>query len=562
MATGKIIPCGPCNVDDVTKNAWRWCTSCEEGLCEDCEHVHRRSKASRNHQVISIEDYSKIENISISQVCEHHAENLEWFCKMHDEILCVACVPSKHKACSDVVPISEISAKSRQSASLFDLEETIEGTLKNVTLCIKNRESATKELEKQEMAVKSMVLQTRTKINVHLDKLQEKLLHELRSTSQTCKSKYMKILRKLKSTEEMLTKLREDTKHMKQFSSDIQVFLGTRQINKRITHEIESIKNEICSAKDYELKVSIESLIEKLSKDVEEFGKIIVSESATNLDFRDPKFDQAQIEMNVPTSRNISDIKLQLIKSFQIKETTELKVTGCVILPNGILLLANNTRENKLIMYSDTGKHIRDIQVSGKPFDIAVIDLDRIVVTYGDESYIEIMNSNTFNVEKKISLQNSCLGISHEDGKLFVANGNGIQVIGLSGKEMKTLKEVSKGIFYIKSTRDKIFYTDFNTQKIHCCHLNGKELWQRKIDSIVFPLGITLDNYHNVYVVCYSSHNLTTIQPDGKDSKTLLAESDGLMLPQTVCYDNVKGTLIICSDGKNVALYKVVQNFS
>ncbi|XP_071150324.1 uncharacterized protein [Mytilus edulis] len=288
----------------------------------------------------------------------------------------------------------------------------------------------------------------------------------------------------------------------------------------------------------------------------------MVSESVTNLDFRDPKFDQAQIEINVLTSRNISDIKLQLIKSFQMKETTELKVTGCVILPNGNLLLANNTRENKLIMYSDTGKHIRDIQVSGKPFDIAVIDLDRIVVTYGDESYIEIMNSNTFNVEKKISLQNSCLGISHEDGKLFMANGNGIQVIGLSGKEMKTLKEVSKGIFYIKSTRDKIFYTDVNTQKIHCCHLNGKELWQRKIDSIVFPLGITLDNYHNVYVVGYSSNNLTTIQPDGKDSKTLLAESDGLMLPQTVCYDNVKGTLIICSDGNNVALYKVVQNLS
>ncbi|XP_071148310.1 E3 ubiquitin-protein ligase TRIM45-like [Mytilus edulis] len=347
MATGKIIPCGPCNVDDVTKNAWRWCTSCEEGLCEDCEHVHRRSKASRNHKVISIEDYSKIENVSISQVCEHHGENLEWFCKSHDEILCVACVPSKHKACSDVVPISESSANSRQSASLFDLEETIEGTLNNVTLCIKNRESATKELEKQETAVKSMVLQTRTKINVHIDKLQENLLHELRSTSQACKSKYMKILQKLKSTQEMLTKVKEETKYMKQFSSDIQVFLGTRQVNKRISNEVESIKNEIGAAKDYELKVSIDSLIEKLSKDVEEFGKIMVSESATNLDFGDQKFDQAQIGINISTSRNISDIKLQLIKTFQMKGKQKL-ITGCVILPNGHLLMANSTNENKL----------------------------------------------------------------------------------------------------------------------------------------------------------------------------------------------------------------------
>ncbi|CAC5408365.1 unnamed protein product [Mytilus coruscus] len=313
MSSVKHIPCGPCSFDDVTKDAGKWCTNCEEGLCEDCENSHRKSKSSRNHKVILIEDFRKIENVSISQVCEHHGENLEWFCKSHDEVLCVVCVPSKHKACSDVIPISAISANARQSTALSELEETIEGTLQNVRRCMKNRESATKEIEKQEQAVKSMVLETRTKINSQLDKLQEKLLHELRSTSHTCKSKYIKIVQKLKSTEEMLTKLREQTIHMKQFSSDIQVFLGTRQVNKRIVHEVEFTKSEIGASKDYELKVSIHNLIEKLSNEVEDFGKIMVWESAINLDFRHPKFDQAQIEINVPTTRNISNIKLQLI---------------------------------------------------------------------------------------------------------------------------------------------------------------------------------------------------------------------------------------------------------
>ncbi|CAC5408361.1 unnamed protein product [Mytilus coruscus] len=152
MASGKHIPCGTCMFGDVSKDAWRWCTNCEEGLCEDCEKVHRKSKTSRNHQVISIEDYRKIENVSISQLCEHHGENLEWFCKSHDEVLCVVCVPSKHKSCSDVIPIIVNSANSRQSTALSDLEETIDGTLRNVKQCIKNRESATKEIEKQELA--------------------------------------------------------------------------------------------------------------------------------------------------------------------------------------------------------------------------------------------------------------------------------------------------------------------------------------------------------------------------------------------------------------------------
>ncbi|CAG2230663.1 unnamed protein product [Mytilus edulis] len=410
MACGKYIPCGPCTFDDVTKDARRWCTDCEEGLCEDCENIHRRSKASRNHKVITIDDYQKIENVSISQVCEQHGENLEWFCKSHDEVLCVVCVPSKHKACSDVIPINVNAANARQSSALSNLEDTIEKTLSNVKQCIRNRESATKELEKQELEVKTMVLETKAKINDHLDKLQEKLLHELRSTVQTCKSKYTKILRKLESTEEMLKKLRDQTLHMKQFSSDVQVFLGIRQVNRQLVHEVESIKTEIGAAKDYELKVSIDSLIVKLSNEVEEFGKIMVSETATNLDIRDSKFDQAQIEINVPNSRNIFDIKLQLIKSFQMTSEHKLNVSGCLVLPNGNLLMANATKEYHLKEYNDRGEHIRDIRVSDQPYAIAMIDFDRIVVSYGGALFIEIRHINTFNVEKKIQFKKNFTG--------------------------------------------------------------------------------------------------------------------------------------------------------
>ncbi|CAC5408351.1 unnamed protein product [Mytilus coruscus] len=405
MASEKHIPCGPCRFDNVIEDAERWCTNCEEGLCKDCENLHRKSKTSRNHKVITIEDYRKIENVSISLVCEHHGENLEWFCKSHDEVLCIVCVPSKHKACSDVIPMSVNLANSRQSSALSDLEDTIEGNLRNVKQSIKNRESATEEIEKQELAIKTMVLETRTKLNDHLDKLQEKLLHELRSTSHTCKSEYMKILQKLKSTEEMLTKLREQTLHMKKFSSDLQVFLGTRQANKRIESEMNSIRKEIGATKNYKLSVVLHNLIERLSNDVENFGHIKVSECSALLDIRETKLDQAQNRINDPISRNISNIQLQLLETFQIKEKNEMDIRGCVILPNGNLLMLNCTQENHLIEYNDRGEYIRDISVSGKPCGIAVIDLNRIVVTYGDAFYVEIMNNNTFNVEKKISLQ-------------------------------------------------------------------------------------------------------------------------------------------------------------
>ncbi|CAC5356920.1 unnamed protein product [Mytilus coruscus] len=557
MASKTHVPCGPCRYDDVTKDAKRWCTNCEEGLCEDCKNAHRKSKISRNHKVISIEDYHKIENVSISQVCEHHRENIEWFCKTHDEVLCMVCVPSKHTACSGVISINVASTNARQSTALSDLEEAIDGTLRNVKQCIMNRESATKSIDKQELAIKTTIFETRTKINGHLDKMQEKLLRDLKSTSHTCKSKYSKLFRTLQSKNEMLTKLREQTQHMKQFSSDIQVFLGTRQVNQRIVREVESFKRVIGATKDYELKVAIHRLIEKLANEVEDFGQINVSECARKLAFRDPKIDQDQIGINIPTSRNISDVKLQLIKTFQIQRNAEIRISGCVTLPNGHLLISNTTNENQLIEYSDTGEHICDIPVLGRPFDITVIDSNRIVVTYPDMKILEILNCNNFNIEKKISLQNKCFGISVEEGSLYVIMSEDytIQVLDLSGKQLETLNIASNSVLFITTSRHGIFYTDYVNNIVHCCSLKGEELWQFKSES---PFGVAVDNYNNVYVVGLISNNLTIIQHDGKDSKTLLNKLDGLEEPTPLYYDKEKSTLLICNQNGMVALYKVV----
>ncbi|CAG2207196.1 unnamed protein product [Mytilus edulis] len=337
---------------------------------------------------------------------------------------------------------------------------------------------------------------------------------------------------------------------------DIQVFLGTRQGNQRIVSEVEYIKSEISAAKDYELKVAIHSLIEKISIEAEDFGQIKVSESTANVYYRDQKINQAQIGINVPKSKNISDVKLQLIKTFQIQRKYEIDISGCVILPNGHLLIANNTHEKQLVLYSDTGEHIRDIPVCARPFDITVIDSNRIIVTYTDTKFIEIIDSNSFNVEKRIKLKNSCFGISIEDGRLYLTRGNAIHILDLSGTQLDTLKVKSDSALYITTSRDRIFYTDCTNNSVHCCSLLGEDVWQFTNELLACPYDVAVDMYNNVYVVGYNSNNLTIIQQDGKDSRTLLTDSNGLDSPSAVYYSKEKRTLLICNENGKVALYK------
>ncbi|CAG2222993.1 unnamed protein product [Mytilus edulis] len=324
----------------------------KKGYVKTAKMLTEKNKITRHHKFISIADYRKIEHVSISEVCEHHGENLEWFCKNHDKALCMVCVPSNHKSCADVISISVASKNARQSTALSDLVESIDRTLSNIEQCITNRVSW----------------------NIS----------------------------------------------------------GIRSI----VSETKSITDSIDASKDYELKVDINNRITKLSKEVQAFGKIKVTENTLILISETPKIEQAQISITVPTSGSISNIQLQLIKTFRIsmkEKNVEMNITGCVMLSNGHLLMANSASKF-LIEYSNTGEHINDIPVSQFPCSIAVIDSCRIVVTYGSASFLEIMNNDTFQVEKKISFPKSCWGVSHQNGRLYVVSGFAtIQVLDLSG---------------------------------------------------------------------------------------------------------------------------------
>lgn len=128
----------------------------------------------------------------------------------------------------------------------------------------------------------------------------------------------------------------------------------------------------------------------------------------------------------------------------------------------------------------------------------------------------------------------------------------------LSGQHLDTVILASKNVLCIKTRSGKIYYADYKTQKVHCRLFNGEELWQLKRDSINFCFGVTVDNYHNVYVVGYVSNNLTIIQHDGKDSKTLLTKSNGMNCPQCVHFDKDTRTLVIGNKEGLILLYKVV----
>lgn len=62
----------------------------------------------------------------------------------------------------------------KQSTALEDIENTINAALINVEKCIKSQESTGKGFEENERVIRQNILETRKKLNKHLDLLQQK----------------------------------------------------------------------------------------------------------------------------------------------------------------------------------------------------------------------------------------------------------------------------------------------------------------------------------------------------------------------------------------------------
>ena len=71
------------------------------------------------------------------------------------------------------------------------------------------------------------------------------------------------------------------------------------------------------------------------------------------------------------------------------------------------------------------------------------------------------------------------------------------------------------------------------------------------------PVGISVGNDGNVYVVGYSSSNVVIISPDGQHHRQLLSSKDGLINPRVLDYDRSTNRLLVVNNSSAAFLFDV-----
>ena len=98
----KVTPiCQNCNE---AENAVASCSECAILLCEFCEKAHRRSKATSQHKIVSLDemrrDTGEVPAIlpeKVEMCPTHPTKPLELYCKCEEVLICRDCIIKKHK---------------------------------------------------------------------------------------------------------------------------------------------------------------------------------------------------------------------------------------------------------------------------------------------------------------------------------------------------------------------------------------------------------------------------------------------------------------------------------
>ncbi|XP_071171098.1 uncharacterized protein [Mytilus edulis] len=202
-------------------------------LCSDSvQQHHSASKSSRNHGVISVDNYKQLPPsiTNISQHCQQHDRKFQNYCPQHENVCCPLCIQSYHAECVGILSLENVIQTAKTSVLLESLDQNLKDIKLNIDRAVKDRKQNLFEIQKQKHKFNDEIKHVRIKINNYLDYLEQQILQDLYAAETKVKSQTEDLLGKLAENAEKVNSMENDISTIKEYASDLQAFLGSKMI--------------------------------------------------------------------------------------------------------------------------------------------------------------------------------------------------------------------------------------------------------------------------------------------------------------------------------------------
>jgi hypothetical protein len=142
-----------------------------------------------------------------------------------------------HSDCKNVTIIEEIIKNVKTSSMINETEHLIKEMIENIGIIRRNREANSSAVKYQKRIIENEKQELRTKINNHLDKLQENLMKKLTEAETHVTEETGELLVSLDEKQKELIEYQTNIVNIKKYASDLQTCLAVKQIEKDVEIE-------------------------------------------------------------------------------------------------------------------------------------------------------------------------------------------------------------------------------------------------------------------------------------------------------------------------------------
>ena len=549
MATATTQCCSICDHDNESKLAASWCPECEDFLCTDCNRHHARSSSSKQHIVISMENYQKLPSsiLSIKNRCTKHGNKYEFYCSIHGDPCCVMCTRDDHRHCQELRPILEVTENAKSSTAIVHIEKGlkyIDATFEKIKSDIKNNIS---DIDKQKRKCLSNISDMRKLLNHHLDNIEKQTVEEMVSVEQKLRAELKNVLVRMETKRTDFDNIRQDVNKVKKYASGLQTFIRVNEMTSVVDGEVKKHNG----AFDYdlcELKFDFSSELESFVKNVSKFGVVSVTRKHCSTSL----VKEAELQAHIPQESKLG-VTPQLTKkttvNFQTKVNGGVGITGCDILPNGKLVFVEQTGK-RLLMFSNNGNYEKKIvQFSGTPLEVSYTGENIVAVTIYKKHEVVFVNVIANTIINTVDVSYDCWGTDFNMNRLAIrviqtSTPSHIVYLDRKGKLIDRINIPGKNSGNISLRDGTVKCTDWRTNTIYCYTLAGQQIWAFRDENVLrHPKGIALDKNRNVYVAGHKTNNVV-----GKNCREILTKSDGLNGPFSLRINIDRSELLVCNE--------------
>lgn len=503
--------------------AERWCTMCEEIMCNDCA---KKDADERYHIIVPL-----VQNLNFTSICSKHKhQQIETFCADHKQIICNYATKAFHQHCRRKRKIATEVMNTQINYDLSNLENLIKRKRADIEKSLTRQEASSHLVESSMISEKKCISKKKKDVISHFDSLEKYLHSEI--------DEKMEILRR----QSTLSKSRYDT-----FSVWID--------------DITRLKNTIPQSSLFQIIYFIKYRMKEFEESnihSEESGQCLKyqpAEEVLNIETTIPSLGSILFNsstLNYPSSVIGKGTEVELLTSIRLKD---LRINGCCFLPLHRILTYNSAENFVHIFHFDGSLHIT-INVTHPVKHVNIFN--KLTLMSGSPTGLSKLDLNNFNCKEVYPLDKPCWKFACLNQNIYFMREKTICVMHTSGYIKKEIQPHFEPTDFVISKSGHVYYTAIGSDEIFEIPLHEAQRSIYKNSKLKKVHGMVLDENDNLYVVGKESNNIHKILSDRQNATIILNESHGISSPLGISYNEASKEMMIINDaGSSVHLYKL-----